>query len=174
MDGKEIDGQKLYVSRAMKKEERQAHLRRQYEQRRREMEQKSQQLNLYIKNLDDDVDDNKLREVFSRYGKVVSAKVMREPATNQSKGFGFVSFESPEEVTKAVADMNTRIISQKPLYVALAQRKAERAAALAAQVCERLHTCSLKSFFALLSLSLHTHTHIYIYVFIFMHPSTNQ
>jgi len=58
---------------------------------------------------------------------------MRDQTTGVSRGFGFVSFENPEEVTKAITEMSSKIISSKPLYVALAQRKAERQASLAAQ-----------------------------------------
>uniref|UniRef100_I3MFF8 Polyadenylate-binding protein 1 n=1 Tax=Ictidomys tridecemlineatus TaxID=43179 RepID=I3MFF8_ICTTR len=96
----------------------------------------SRGVNLYIKNLDDTIDDEKLRKEFSPFGSITSAKVMLEDG--RSKGFGFVCFSSPEEATKAVTEMNGRIVGSKPLYVALAQRKEERKAHLTNQYMQRV------------------------------------
>lgn len=94
-------------------------------------------VNLYIKNLEDGIDDERLRTEFSQFGTITSAKVMKDDKTN-SKGFGFVCFSSPDEATKAVTEMNGRIIVTKPLYVALAQRKEERRAQLSTQFMQRV------------------------------------
>jgi polyadenylate-binding protein len=54
--------------------------------------------------------------------------------TTVSRGFGFVSYETPEEVTKAIAELNGKMMGLKPLYVGLYQTKEERLKALAVQV----------------------------------------
>ncbi|KAG0228054.1 hypothetical protein B0O80DRAFT_481470 [Mortierella sp. GBAus27b] len=137
---------KLFVTRAQKKGEREEELKKQYEQQKLEKLSKYQGVNLYIKNLDDDIDDEKLRQEFSVYGVITSAKVMRDdkPAAdteegprNPSKGFGFVCFSSPDEATKAVTEMNGRMLGTKPIYVALAQRKEVRRSQLEAQMAQR-------------------------------------
>nr|GMD52525.1 polyadenylate-binding protein 2-like [Ipomoea batatas]GMD52526.1 polyadenylate-binding protein 2-like [Ipomoea batatas] len=58
--------------------------------------------------------------------------VMRDP-NRISKGSTFVSFSTPEEASRVLAEMNSKMINGKPLYVALAQRKEERRARLHAQ-----------------------------------------
>jgi len=51
--------------------------------------------NLYVKNFPrPEFDENNLMEVFSKYGEIDSAVVMRD-TNQQSKGFGFVSFKDP-------------------------------------------------------------------------------
>ncbi|XP_068927938.1 polyadenylate-binding protein 1-like isoform X3 [Petaurus breviceps papuanus] len=136
MNGKELGGRVLYVGRAQKRTERQGELKRRFEQMKQERMNRYQGVNLYVKNLDDVIDDEKLRKEFSPYGVITSAKVMTEGG--HSKGFGFVCFSSPEEATKAVTEMNGRIVSTKPLYVALAQRKEERKAILTNQYMQRI------------------------------------
>ena len=136
LNGQEINGKTLYVGRAQKKAERQAELKKKFEQLKLDRLNRYQGVNLYVKNLDDTIDDERLRKEFAPYGTITSAKVMCEEG--RSKGFGFVCFSSPEEATKAVTEMNGRIIVAKPLYVALAQRKEDRKAHLASQYIQRM------------------------------------
>ncbi|KAM9856231.1 polyadenylate-binding protein 1-like [Aulostomus maculatus] len=138
MNGKEINGKLIYVGRAQKRLERQGELKRKFDQIKQDRIQRYQGVNLYVKNLDDSIDDERLRKEFAPYGTITSAKVMTDGS--QSKGFGFVCFSSPEEATKAVTEMNGRIIATKPLYVALAQRREERKAILTNKYMQRLAT----------------------------------
>jgi polyadenylate-binding protein len=134
----EWNGKKVYVQRAQKKAERDEELRRSYEQARAEKQSKYQGVNLYIKNLEDDVDDDKLRSEFEAFGTITSCKVMRDDK-GVSKGFGFVCFSSPDEATKAVSEMNNKMIGTKPLYVSLAQRRDVRRQQLESQIAQRNH-----------------------------------
>jgi polyadenylate-binding protein len=136
LNGTELGGKQLYCGRAQKKTERQAELKERFEKIKLERINRYQGVNLYVKNLDDGVDDERLRKEFSQFGTITSAKVMGEGG--RSRGFGFVCFSSPEEATKAVTEMNGRIIVAKPLYVALAQRKEDRRAHLASQHIQRM------------------------------------
>lgn len=136
LNSKDINGKPIYVGRAQKKAERQAELKEKFERIKLERMNRYQGVNLYVKNLDDNIDDERLRKEFSQFGTITSAKVMGEPG--RSKGFGFVCFSSPEEATKAVTEMNGRILVSKPLYVALAQRKEDRKAHLASQYMQRI------------------------------------
>lgn len=163
MDGKEVDGKKIYCGRAQKKAEREGELKAKYDKLKQERIQRYQGVNLYVKNLDDSINDESLREAFKTFGSITSAKVITDlddkksiekasegvneeddgqpkKTGGRSKGFGFVCFSSPEEATKAVTEMNGRILGGKPLYVALAQRKEDRKAHLQAQYMQRVST----------------------------------
>ncbi|KAE8668116.1 Polyadenylate-binding protein 2 [Hibiscus syriacus] len=132
LNGKKFDDKEWFVGKAQKKSEREAELKQRFEQTMKEAADKFQGANLYVKNLDDSISDEKLKELFSQYGNITSCKVMRDP-NGISKGSGFVSFSTPEEASKALAEMNGKMIANKPLYVAQAQRKEDRRARLQAQ-----------------------------------------
>ena len=122
-EGIVMEGKELRVVRHQKKSERD-HTKRQV------IKEKQQQLqkytNLYVKNLDDTVTSESLREAFNEYGTIMSCKVMTHPDSSVSKGFGFVCFEEADAAKKAMQEMNGRMLSGKPLYVTLAQKKDAR------------------------------------------------
>uniref|UniRef100_A0A1D1Y8B2 Polyadenylate-binding protein n=1 Tax=Anthurium amnicola TaxID=1678845 RepID=A0A1D1Y8B2_9ARAE len=132
LNGKKFDDKEWYVGKAQKKSERELELKTRFEQNMKEAVDKYQGLNLYLKNLDDSIDDEKLTELFSEYGKITSCKVMRDP-NGISRGSGFVAFSTPEEANRALSEMNGKMVTNKPLFVALAQRKEDRRARLQAQ-----------------------------------------
>ncbi|XP_075520983.1 polyadenylate-binding protein 2-like [Primulina tabacum] len=135
LNGLKFDNKEWYVGRAQKKSEREIELKHRFEQTVKETVDKSQGLNLYIKNLDDSISDEKLKELFSSFGSITSYKVMRDPK-GISRGSGFVAFSSPDEASRALSEMNGKMIASKPLYVALAQRKEDRRARLQAQFAQ--------------------------------------
>lgn len=132
----EINGKKVFVGRAQKRNEREEELRRSFEHAKMEKMAKWQGVNLYVKNIDDDMDDDKLRAEFEPYGTITSSKIMRDEK-GTSKGFGFVCFSTPDEATKAVAELNNKMIGSKPLYVSLAQRRDVRRQQLESQINQR-------------------------------------
>ncbi|CBH14557.1 Polyadenylate-binding protein 2 (Poly(A)-binding protein 2) (Poly(A)-binding protein II) (PABII) (Polyadenylate-binding nuclear protein 1) (Nuclear poly(A)-binding protein 1) (PABP2), putative [Trypanosoma equiperdum] len=70
-------------------------------------EQLKQYTNLYVKNLDPSVDDEKLKEVFSPFGEVTSAKV-RDLAGRPTVGFGYVAYATHEAAAKAVEELDDK------------------------------------------------------------------
>ncbi|KAK9988428.1 hypothetical protein SO802_028667 [Lithocarpus litseifolius] len=132
LNGRKVDDKEWYVGKAQKKSEREVELKLRFEQSMKEAADKYQGANLYVKNLDDSIGDDKLKELFSQFGSITSCKVMRDP-NGISRGSGFVAFSTPEEASRALSEMNGKMVVSKPLYVALAQRKEDRRARLQAQ-----------------------------------------
>ena len=78
MNGVEMFGKILYVGRAQKRAERQQELRKKFDQMKAEKARKYAGVNLYVKNLDDSINDERLEKEFESYGTVTSARVMTE------------------------------------------------------------------------------------------------
>lgn len=87
--------------------------------------------NLFIKNLDPLINSNDLFNNFRQFGRIVSARVMREEETGNSRGFGFVSFTQPDEAARALAQMNGSLLGTKNIVVRLHEPKKVREAKLA-------------------------------------------
>lgn len=136
LNGKNFAGKDLYVGRAQKKSERVEELRYAFEALKLERSSKLHGSNVYVKNLAESVDDDRLRIEFSPFGTITSCKVMLDEKGN-SRGFGFVCFSTSEEAGRAITEMNSRMLLGKPLYVSLAQRRDERRAQLEAQFSAR-------------------------------------
>jgi len=137
LNNSDWNGKTMYVGRAQKKSERMAELKKKFDALKQDRMSRNAGVNLYIKNLDDSIDDERLRSEFNPYGTITSAKVMTDEG-QRSRGFGFVCFNLPDEATRAVTEMNGRILVSKPLYVALAQRREDRKAQLASQYMDRV------------------------------------
>ena len=87
--------------------------------------------NVFVKNLDEDVDKEKLEKIFAPFGAISSVAISTD-SEGKSKGFGFVAFDEPESAEKAVNELNEKTLegSEKKLYVGRAQKKSERQAEL--------------------------------------------
>ena len=138
MNEKELFGEnKLTVCQHISKVRRQVMRKRQQDERRQKLFNQTQGNNLYVKFLETDCTDDKLREMFAEFGDITSARVAMDDAKSQCRGFGFVCFASQEEATKALTAMNGKIIGTKPLFVSLHQPKSVRQAQLHAQFFQR-------------------------------------
>ncbi|MCC6217215.1 MAG: RNA-binding protein [Polyangiaceae bacterium] len=78
---------------------------------------------LFVGNLSYSTRDESLRAAFEPHGSVVSATVVLDRATGQSRGFGFVEFGSDSEAEKAVEAMNGAMVDGRPLVVNAARER---------------------------------------------------
>ncbi|KAG6865946.1 hypothetical protein C0991_010201 [Blastosporella zonata] len=86
--------------------------------------------NLFCKNLDPAIDSNDLFSYFRQFGQIVSARVMRNE-NGESRGFGFVSYQSPSQANAAMHAMNGAQLGTKQVVVRLHEPKQLRQEKLA-------------------------------------------
>jgi RNA recognition motif-containing protein len=81
--------------------------------------------NLYVGNVSFKVTDEDLKTNFSEAGEVVSASIIKDKFTGQSKGFGFVEMKTEEGATEAIKKFNGGMLDGKAITVNEARPKKE-------------------------------------------------
>ncbi len=76
-------------------------------------------IQLYVGNLSYSLRDHQLKKVFSEFGEVASVRIINHPQSRRSKGFGFVTFESPKSIKKALK-MHGKELNGRSLVVRVA------------------------------------------------------
>lgn len=81
---------------------------------------------VYVGNLPWAVTDDKLKALFSSYGEVSEAVVIKNKFTKRSKGFGFVTFSDEKSAAKAISEMDGKEVEGRALKVTEARPMEER------------------------------------------------
>lgn len=102
VNGMLLNGKKVYVGKFIPRKERE-----------KELGEKAKRFtNVYVKNFSDDITDEELRDMFEKYGRITSYKVMISD-DGKNKGFGFVAYEDPEAAERACDELNSKDINGK-------------------------------------------------------------
>jgi RNA recognition motif-containing protein len=86
----------------------------------------SSAMNIYVGNLPYSATDTDLRDAFSAFGTVESARVITDKFTGQAKGFGFVEMPNDEEARAAISGMDGKELGGRALRVNESQPKEQR------------------------------------------------
>ncbi len=81
---------------------------------------------MFVSNLSFHTDDETLRTLFTQFGNVSSAKVIKDRETGQSRGFGFVEMDVVAEAQAAMKGLNNKEIEGRALSVTVAKEKTTR------------------------------------------------
>ncbi|KAK9238146.1 hypothetical protein V1525DRAFT_125667 [Lipomyces kononenkoae] len=93
---------------------------------RKEEPEGDRSLSLFVSGLDVQVTDAQFHTLFSQYGVVESCSIMRDPHTQESRGFGFVAFSDVEVATAAKNALQGTVIESKALQIEFARRNRPR------------------------------------------------
>jgi cold-inducible RNA-binding protein len=81
---------------------------------------------IFVGNLDFNIAEDDLRQLFGRYGQVDRITVMTDRETGRSRGFAFVDMVNKDEAEKAIAELNSSQLAGRSLNVNEARPKVER------------------------------------------------
>ena len=83
-------------------------------------------MNIYVSNLSFQVTEESLISLFSKFGTVTSAKIIKDRETQRSRGFAFVEMPSEAEGREALSNLNNKEVEGRPLSVSVAREKSDR------------------------------------------------
>ena len=83
-------------------------------------------MKLYVGGLAYSVTDKELEDFFTEFGKVISAVVIKDRDSGQSKGFGFVEMEDLKEAQNAIKELNGKELSGRTVTVNQARPQEDR------------------------------------------------
>jgi RNA recognition motif-containing protein len=83
-------------------------------------------MNIYVSNLSFNVQDEDLKEFFTPYGEVTSAKVITDRETGRSRGFGFVEMADDAASQKAIAELDGATVENRAINVSVAKPKEKK------------------------------------------------
>ncbi|CAG9323231.1 unnamed protein product [Blepharisma stoltei] len=78
--------------------------------------------NIYINNLSIETKEDELREIFSKYGTIKDMRIIKDPFTQESRGFGFVTYEKVEDAGEAIKNLDKTELQGKVIRVEKARR----------------------------------------------------
>ena len=74
------------------------------------------EFSIYVCELDSNVTEDILKNYFSQfYNSVIGTKIIVDPSTKISKGYGFVKFSDYSESQRAITEMNGKLLNGKPM-----------------------------------------------------------
>ena len=82
-------------------------------------------MNIYVGNLSTETTEDGLTEAFSTFGEVESVRIIRDRASGQSKGFGFVTMQNEQEAQTAIDEMNSKELDGQEIKVEKGRVKTE-------------------------------------------------
>ncbi|CAN8301224.1 unnamed protein product [Cochlearia groenlandica] len=77
---------------------------------------------LFVNRLSAYTTDQTLRHLFSPFGQIKQARLIKDQQTQRPKGFGFVTFESEDDAQKALKALNGKIVDGRLIFVEVAKQ----------------------------------------------------